>query len=125
MTKGEIYRIERDKGLKYREIAEKYGVSKQAVAQLCGKHQPTGFTFFTEKHCSFVNLRKWLNSQRLTTAELLRRLGLVPHQYNYTRLYDTLSGRRELKKSEIDKFIALTGLTYEQLFAEDVKGGAE
>jgi hypothetical protein len=33
-----------------------------------------------------------------------------------------LSGRLEIRKHEIDKFIALTGLTYEQLFAEDEKG---
>jgi len=36
-----------------------------------------------------------------------------------------LSGRIELRKCDIDKFIVLTGLTYEQLFAEDEEGGAE
>jgi transcriptional regulator with XRE-family HTH domain len=117
--------MERENGLTYEEIGKKYGVSRQRVAQCCGKFQPTRFTFVTEKGCSFVNLRKWLNSQKMTTAELLKRLGLEAHKYNYQRLYCTLSGRRELKKSEIDKLIALTGLTYEQLFAEDEKGGAE
>jgi transposase len=122
MTKGEIYRMERDKGLKYREIAEKYGVSRQAVAQHCGKYQPARFVTYDEKDCRYANLRKWLNNQKLTRWELLRRLGYKPLTNNYHRLLQILSGRLEIRKHEIDKFIALTGLTYEQLFAEDEKG---
>jgi len=125
MTKGEIYRMEREKGLKYREIAEKYGVSKQAVAQHCGKYHPARFIPYDEKGCRYVNLRKWLNNEKLTRNELLRRLGLECLHNNYLRLLDILSGRIELRKCDIDKFIVLTGLTYEQLFAEDEEGGAE
>jgi transcriptional regulator with XRE-family HTH domain len=125
MTKGEIYRMERDKGLKYREIAEKYGVSKQMVAFFCGKYQPTRFTPYDEKRCRYVNLRNWLNKEKLTQAELIRRLGYEVLKPTRNRIWNILSGRLELRKSEIDKFIALTGLTYEQLFAEDEKGGAE
>ena len=125
MTKSEIYRMERDKGLKYREIAEKYGVSRQWVASACGKWQPSRFTPYDEKACRYENLRKWLNNEKLTRNELLRRLGLECHNKNYKRLLTILSGRCDFRKREIDKLIALTGLTYEQLFAEDEKGGAE
>lgn len=125
MTKGEIYRAERDKGLKYREIAEKYGVSKQAVAQFCGKYQPARFIPYGEKGCRYVNLRNWLNKEKLTQAELIRRLGYEVLKPTRERIWNILSGKLELRKSEIDKLIALTGLTYEQLFAEDEKGGAE
>lgn len=45
MKKYELYRTERDKGLTYQQIADKYGVSKQNVAQACQGKQKKAFPF--------------------------------------------------------------------------------
>ena len=71
-----IYRAERENGLKYREIAEKYGVTVQRVAQACGKFNPYRFAFVTEKGCIYAGLRNWMNENKVSNNELCRRLGL-------------------------------------------------
>ena len=116
MKKYELYRQEREKGLTYREIAEKYGVSYQAVAQACGKSQPIRFRFWTKDMCIYPNVRKWLNENKITYRELFRRLGWETCGKNYTYLGNWLRGENYPRKQIIDKFLSVTGLTYEQFF---------
>ena len=121
MKKADIYRMEREKGLTYRQIAEKYGVTHQAVSQACGRGDPRYHRFITEKNCIYKNLRKWMNENAVSFAELLRRLGLESASGNMARLHTQLRGKVELRKSTIDKLIAVTGMRYEVLFKEDEK----
>ena len=116
MKKYELYRAEREKGLTYREIAEKYGVSYQAVAQVCGKSQPSRFRFWTKQSCIYPNVRKWLNENKITYRELFHRLGWETCGANYTYMGDWLRGINYPRKQIIDKFLSVTGLTYEQFF---------
>lgn len=116
MKKCEIYRMEREKGLTYREIAAKYGVSYQMIAQACGKFQPARFRYINEKACPFVNLREWLNFYKITRSELIRRLGMEVMECNRLRVNSYLSGKVDPPKWFIDKMIEITGLPYSMLF---------
>ena len=121
MKKYELYRQERAKGLTYREIAKKYGVTYQAVAQACGKHQPNRFRFWTKDMCIYPNVRKWLNENKITYRELQRRLGWEICSANYIYIGDWLRGKTYPRKKVIDKLLSATGLTYEKFFETEEK----
>lgn len=112
----------RDQGLKYREIAEMFGVSKQYVAKVCGKQNTAHFKPIGGE-CVYPNLRKWLNENQVTRAEFLRRMGFIVHASNYTRLCKIISGEWPPRKDYIDKMLEVTGLTYETLFEVLPNGG--
>lgn len=124
MKKYDIYREERAKGLSYKEIADKYGVSKQNVAIACGKSQKWNFRYWTATGCIYPNVRKWLNENQITTRELIHRLGIDYHNTTCARIRSYLIGHCYPPKMIIDKFLSVTGLTYEEFF-ETEKGGAE
>ena len=119
MKKYEIYREERAKGLTYQQIAEKYGVSKQNVAQSCGKHGPNHFRSWTAESCVYPNVRKWLNKSKMTKNELIRRLGAKPHVNTHRVVGNYLQGKSYPSKQTIDKLLSITGLTYEEFFKTD------
>jgi len=109
---------DRDAGMKYREIAEKYGVSHQYVAQLCGKSNPRYFKIVGER-CIYPNLRKWMNDNKVSYNELLRRMGQTPYPEMCSKLSTWTSGKNDPPKVWIDRMIAATGLPYEVLFAKE------
>lgn len=119
--RSDLYRTEREKGMTYREIAEKHGVSYQCVAHACGKYNPERFQYHKEEAVVFPNLRKWMNDNKISNAELLRRLGYKTYGNAYfSWLRYILNGRNEMKKSTIDKLLAITGMTYEELLGGSV-----
>jgi len=122
MKKTDIYRAERDKGLTYKQIADKYGVSHQAVSHACGRGNPRYHRVITPKGCIYKNLRRWMNENKVSFSELLRRLGKEFSASSLARLHEQLRGKTELKKSTIDKLIAVSGLRYEILFEKDGEG---
>lgn len=110
----------RERGLTYAEIAEMFGVSKQRVAQTCGKHQPKHFQHITEKGCIYPNLRKWMNENKVSKYDLVRRMGFVNSQSAASvALREHMIGKIEMKKSYIDKLLKVTGLSYEVLFYQE------
>jgi len=120
MNKGafKLYREEREKGLTYREIAEKYGVSYQGVAQACGKSNPNYFKYHKENAVIYPNLRKWMNDNKVSIFEMVRRCGMERCNDNAIRLRNQLKGKNHFRKPMIDKLIAITGMKYEELFKE-------
>lgn len=114
--KGDIYRAEHDAGLSYSQIAAKHGISKQTVAQACGKLRENYFAQYTEEQVVYPNLRRWLNENRVSRAEFCRRMGFGWGARNVTRVSSWFHGRYDPKKSTIDKIIEITGLSYEELF---------
>ena len=120
MIKGraKMYQDDREKGLTYREIAAKYGVTYQAVACVCGKNNPNRFRYHTEKGVVYPNLRTWLNDNKVSVKELTRRLDIGTYAENCLRTRGVISGKTNPRKDYIDRLIAITGLTYEELFAE-------
>lgn len=116
MTKRDVFLQERQSGLTCQEIANKYGVSKQYVSQLCSKHNPSYFHHWSSTACVYPNVRRWLNDNKITCAELLRRLNLSNHSANHIRFRGYLSGKCYPPKQTIDNLLAVTGLTYEQFW---------
>lgn len=121
-TRGAMYKADRAKGMTYRQIAEKYGVSTQRVQQVCCKHYPYRFRVITDK-CVYPNLRDWMNRNRISRNELLRRMGESVHPEKIARLSDCMNGKYEPRKSMIDKLIKATGMSYEVLFAREEDHG--
>lgn len=117
--KADIYMAEREAGLTYREIAEKYGVSRQCVAQSCGRRDVNHFKPYTKEEVVYPNLRKWLNDNKVSRYEFIRRMGRNPHSETSSLISAEFRGKKYPHKKTIDKFIEVTGLTYEQLFAEE------
>lgn len=116
MKKYELYRHERDNGLTHSQIAKKYGISRQRVAQVCGKYTPTSFIAITEEQCVYPKWRAWMNDNKVSRAELIRRMGNVASEKSFERLSSYMRGVNHPTKATIDKLLAATGLTYEELF---------
>ena len=113
----ERYMAERQNGKTYRQIAEMYGVSVQAVAAACAIHMPGHFKPYTEKEVIYPKLRKWLNDNEVSRNEFARRMGLLPYANNSHRVSDYFRGKNYPLKETIDKMLQVTGLTYEELFS--------
>lgn len=110
----------RSQGKKYREIAETVGVSFQYVALVCGKNGYAHFCPWTERDCVYIGLREWINENKFTRMGLVRELGYNVCAKTSIRLGKLMRGEAVMDKNLIDKFIALTGVPYEQLFRSEV-----
>jgi transcriptional regulator with XRE-family HTH domain len=120
MKRYEEYRAERAKGKTYQEIADMFGVTRQAVGQACRKSQPARFRFLTPENCIYPLVRKWMNDNKITRAELCRRMGYETiGGNNVTRINAFLKGENSTTpKAFIDRVINVTGLTYEEIFQQ-------
>ena len=120
MRKGiyAMYREERDKGLTYQQIADKYGVTKQNVGLACRRANPNKFRYHPESRVVFPNLRKWMNDNKISILELTSRMGLEVAHPNLDRVRRILRGEGDPRRTTISKLMEVTGMTYEVLFAE-------
>lgn len=109
---------DREAGMTYQQIAEKHGVSHQYVSQVVSTYNPKNFRFITPKGCIYPNLRKWMNDNQISVAELLRRMYLEPVQGNVERLRNVMRGDANPRKDYIDRMIEATGMSYKKLFKE-------
>lgn len=103
-------------GLKHAEIARIVGTSRQNVSRICGKYMPGHFRRITEEECVYPIWRNWMNENRMTRTELLRRMGLSATPRESTTLSLWMRGEYYPQKRSIDRILMATGLTYEQLF---------
>ena len=121
MTKKQQILALRSQGLKYRQIAEKVGVSFQYAAIVCGQSHTGYFRAVTADECIWPNLRNWINVNRICRNAMLRRMGLTTYGENNMKLGRILKGTQTPSKEWIDRLICATGLPYEQLFAEEAQ----
>lgn len=116
-TKAQLYRTERESGMSYEEIGKKYGVSRQCVHRMCGHTGlPAYFRLITADGCVYPIWRKWMNDNKVSRSELLRRMGLLAIHENLRNLGAYMRGENNPRKEYIDRLIGATGLTYEKLF---------
>lgn len=106
----------REQGMTYKQIAEHLGISYQAVAASLAGYAPCRFHWITESQCIFPGLRNWMNENKTTLPELVRRCGYAPLPTTLSRMRDYLCGRSDMRKKTIDKILCATGLTYEDAF---------
>ena len=107
---------DREMGMTLPAIAKKYGVSRQRVQQVCAKYVPNMFIPITPEKCVYPILRKWMNENRVSKYELIRRMGNFSHPSLSIQMSRWMRGEGYPLKQTIDKILAATGLTYEQLF---------
>ena len=122
MNKKDRMKLMRESGMKHREIAEVFGVSKQYVADVCGKCDPAYFVPIGSE-CIYPNLRKWMNDNKVSRREFMKRMGLTPHTNNNERFCRCLRGEYQPPKPYIDKLLMVTGFTYETLFDGGTNNG--
>lgn len=111
--KAEAYFM-RLNGNSLREIADKFGVSYQYIAQILPSsapafHHPTN----TEK-CIYPAIRKYMEKNRMTYGRFASLCGLSPMS-----LYRNLTGDSTPLKKTIDRVLEVTGMTYEEAFNVD------
>lgn len=110
----------RQNGATYAEIAKRFGVSKQRVSMILGQADGAKFKPFTPERCVYPILRKWPNDNKVSVAELTRRMygNASANNHKYVRVI--LRGcSKDIRKPTIDKLIKATGLKYEQLFYKE------
>jgi transcriptional regulator with XRE-family HTH domain len=115
MNKKEEMRAMRSQGMVYREIAEKFGVSRQYVAAVCGGRDPACFRPIGSS-CVYENLRNWMNDHKVSRNEFVRRMGLEKHTRNCARFNCIMRGELQPRKDYIDRMLDVTGMPYEKLF---------
>ena len=109
---------DREAGMTYRQIAEKHGVSFQYVSIVCSKYSSKHFQYVPETGCIYPNLRRWVNENKVSKFEMLRRMGETVGAENSTRLRRLMKGEYLPRKDCIDKLLKVTGMSYEMLFSD-------
>ena len=95
--KKEQMRQMRDKGVKYRDIAAKFGVSYQYVAQVCRPYNPDKYRPISNR-CVYPNLLQWMHENKVGYGELLRRMSMEYHGTNLDRIRRCLNGTYQPRK---------------------------
>ena len=109
----------REQGLAHQQIADILGVSRQAVAQTLGREGKGHFRIIKKDSCIYKGLRDWMNSNRVTRQEFVRRMGFVTAPSTHEKFGDAMRGEVDLRKEWIDRILLVTGLTYEECFKEE------
>ena len=103
------------------EIAQKYGVSRESVrermpiflAEAKGLKRSYG-------NVVYPGIRSWMARNMVNKTSFSKKLGI-----DIGRLTRILKGVSDVKKSYIDKILAVTGMTYEEAFSEKDEGDFE
>lgn len=107
-------------GATYRELATTFGISRQRVFSIIGGQFQNHFKEITADECVYPKLRQWLNENRITRAELCRMLAGNTHPRSYSSVLDFCRGNTSrITKQVIDRYLLVTKLTYEELFATE------
>lgn len=103
-------------GYTYKQIADKYGVSKQCIQQ--------ALTQITNKEAKpnskdkYCNLSRWMKTENQKRYAVAQIIGITP--YSFSR---KINGKSEFKLSEIKKILQFTGMTFEEAFREEKQEG--
>lgn len=111
-TRADRYLADREKGMTYRQIGEKYGVSAQAVQSSCAMQGETPRKALSPRSCIWPNLRKWLNADRTRAERFFQAM-------QDCTIRTILKGGQQPKKNVIDRMLKITGMSYEELFREE------
>ena len=114
---------DRESGMTFAEIGKKYGISSSRVGQILGRHCVKNFQ--PVRNCIYPNLAKWMNENKISRAELTKRIYGNSDATNALRIASYIRGETDIPKRTIDKLLKVTGMTYEVLFQkEDNHDGA-
>lgn len=103
-------------GKTYQEIADEFGVSKQRIQQMLSTGDARYFRYIKKTTCVYKGIRKYMNDNKISVAELVRRVYGYYHPKNLATIRNKLNGHTDISKQYIDKLLEVTGLTYEVAF---------
>lgn len=99
-------------GATYTEVAEKFGVSRQRVNQIFGSVFGES-VWEKDKYAKYPAISNFMREERISLNKLSERTLRTPSTVgNY------LSGKTDIPKSFIDEILKITGMTYEEAFAD-------
>lgn len=117
IKKREIYKKLRSQGLTFQQIADIYGVSKQAVESSVNYER-------VKKYSVYPNIDRFLHENRMLVSgfvSILEGKKVLSVDSICQKWRRILNGKAYPKKNDIDKLIYVTGLSYSELFMEDSK----
>lgn len=112
--KWEKARQMRISGSTLQEIANEFGISKQRVEQVLNGVGPRAINrklFPKRAKCIFPRITKYMDEKEMSLNKFAFDSGL-----DYYKIRSAFSGRTELRMSEINTILRVTGMTYEEAF---------
>lgn len=109
----------RAEGVSMAQIAEQFGITRARAYQLSGPVRTRPFREIPEEMCIYPNWRNWMNEHRVSPRSMVEVAGMEQCSNNYNSVIGWMNGRCYPTKKNIDRILAATGLTYEQLFARE------
>ena len=109
----DAYRM-RLEGASLQDVADRFGVSKQLIAQTLPLNQKAFSKAKNTKECIYPAIREYMEKNRCTYSRLAILCGM-----NYQSLYRGLTGKNELLKKNIDKLLDALEMTYEEAFCKE------
>ena len=104
-----------DNGSTYKEVGERFGVSRQRIHALFpssskrARHQKWEFCYI------YPNVNKFMKENKISLMEFHRQTGV-----HYNQLHKIFYGEMNPRKATIDKLLNYTGMTYEEFFYKEV-----
>lgn len=101
-------------GVSYQKIADEFGVSKQRIEQIL-KGNPGTKRESNASKCIFTGLSDWIIQENMTLKKLSELMEWS--KTSQMTAAKKITGKRELKMSEIRKILEMTGMTFEECFS--------
>ena len=117
-TKAMMLKL-RAQGLTVAEIAKMTNYSEPRVFQRITSGDGNKFKVWTKVSCPWPELRRWLNENTISRKKLVLLMGFTYCAQTAKNVRNRICGEVELRKSDIDKLVQLTGMPYEKLFREE------
>lgn len=109
-------------GYTLQEIGDKYGITRERVRQIlttvaCRKANIRKVT----ENLKYPNLSKWMRDNDVSMGELWVKMGNKPANSGTTKISRLLKGDASLglRMDQIKKILEITGMTFEEAFAEE------
>lgn len=121
MRSERYYQIlaDRERGMKYKELADKYGCTIQNISQMLAgssNHPRPYYRDVADDKCIYPAILLWLRENKVTIPELYRKIYNEFGGQRSSSLSRCLRGKATLRKKDIDSILAITGMTYEEAF---------
>lgn len=114
--KQQALKLRIEDNMTYGEIADAMGVSRSYVALLLKDTvKKPNFHRWAWDSTPYPVLTQWMNEHQMSKMQLATALGYSPSSNSQYIVYRRMR-EGNLSKSEIDKLIQITGISYENLF---------
>lgn len=106
-------------GCAYKEIAEKFGVTRQRVQQIVAEFtvKERAKKSFNRTGFMYPNILEWMDEKGISLAELSRIIGIG--EGNSSRTSKKMRGETEFRLFEIKAILKESGKTFEYMFSTE------